>query len=56
MSGARTLRIEWEPRVLSILRIVAGLLFMEHGTTKLFSFPPGPMTTRRCSRCCGSPA
>jgi putative oxidoreductase len=30
---------EWEPRVLSILRIFAGLLFMEHGLSKLFSFP-----------------
>jgi putative oxidoreductase len=31
----------WQPRVLSILRIVAGLLFMEHGMSKLFNFPPG---------------
>ena len=30
----------WAPRVLSILRIVAGLLFLEHGTQKLFGFPP----------------
>lgn len=30
---------EWEPRVLSILRIVVGLLFMEHGLAKLFGFP-----------------
>jgi len=28
------------PYVLSILRIMAGLLFMEHGTAKLFGFPP----------------
>src|SRR5579883_407240 len=35
----------WTPRVLSILRIVAGLLFIEHGTVKLFGFPfPGPAT------------
>jgi putative oxidoreductase len=27
--------------VLSILRIVAGLLFVEHGTTKVLNFPPG---------------
>ena len=27
------------PRLLSILRIVAGLLFLEHGTQKLFGFP-----------------
>jgi putative oxidoreductase len=30
---------DWEPRVLSILRLMAGLLFMEHGLAKLFSFP-----------------
>jgi len=29
----------WSPRVLSILRIVAALLFMEHGLMKLFGFP-----------------
>jgi putative oxidoreductase len=31
----------WAPRMLSILRIVAALIFMEHGTQKLFGFPPG---------------
>ena len=30
----------WAPRVLSILRIVAALIFMEHGTQKLLGFPP----------------
>jgi putative oxidoreductase len=30
----------WAPRVLSILRIVAALLFLEHGTSKLLGFPP----------------
>jgi putative oxidoreductase len=30
----------WSPRLLSILRIVAGLLFMCHGGQKLFNFPP----------------
>ena len=25
----------WEPKMLSILRIVTGLLFLEHGTMKL---------------------
>jgi putative oxidoreductase len=29
----------WAPRVLSLLRIVAALLFMEHGLMKLFHFP-----------------
>jgi len=35
----------WSPRVLSVLRIVAALLFMEHGLMKLLHFPvamPGP--------------
>jgi len=29
----------WSPRLLSVLRIVAGLLFVEHGTAKLLHFP-----------------
>jgi len=36
------LRQAWEPRVLSILRIIVGLLFLEHGTQKIFDFPPRP--------------
>lgn len=31
----------YEPTLLGILRIVAGLLFMAHGVIKLFGFPPG---------------
>ncbi|MDZ4371523.1 MAG: DoxX family protein [Phenylobacterium sp.] len=31
----------WSPRVLSLLRIIAALLFMQHGLMKLFEFP-GP--------------
>ena len=30
----------WSPRMLSVLRIMTGLLFLEHGTQKLLSFPP----------------
>lgn len=30
---------QWAPYVLSILRIVAALLFFEHGTSRLFGFP-----------------
>jgi putative oxidoreductase len=30
------------PILLSVLRIVAGLIFLEHGTQKFLSFPPGP--------------
>ena len=29
----------WSPRVLSVLRIVTALLFLEHGLMKLFHFP-----------------
>jgi len=32
--------VAWTPRALSILRIVTGLLFLEHGTGKLLGFPP----------------
>ena len=32
----------WTPRALSVLRIVAGLVFLEHGTSKLFGFPHTP--------------
>ena len=41
----------WSPRILSLLRIVAALLFMEHGLMKLFHFPvaqpgvPNPLPT-----------
>jgi putative oxidoreductase len=31
----------WGLRIQSVLRIVAGSLFMLHGTTKLFAFPQG---------------
>lgn len=32
----------WAPRLLSILRIVAALIFMAHGTQKLLGFPASP--------------
>ena len=31
----------WRPRVLSLLRILTGFLFIQHGTQKIFGFP-GP--------------
>jgi putative oxidoreductase len=34
---------QWAPALLSILRFVAGLLYLEHGTQKLLGFPPPPM-------------
>jgi putative oxidoreductase len=40
----------WAPRVLALLRIIAALLFLEHGLMKLFHFPasggaPDPLPT-----------
>ena len=34
---------KFAPEMLSIARIVIGLLFLEHGTSKLFDFPHGPV-------------
>jgi putative oxidoreductase len=42
MVALSRLRQAWEPRILSILRIMTGLLFLEHGTQKIFNFPPRP--------------
>ena len=33
----------YAPQALSLLRIVAALLFLLHGTSKLFGYPPFPM-------------
>jgi putative oxidoreductase len=33
----------WSPYLLSILRIMTGLLFIEHGTSKILGFPASPM-------------
>jgi putative oxidoreductase len=33
--------ILWAPRLLSVFRIVLGLLFLAHGLVKLFGFPTG---------------
>ncbi|MGD9501891.1 MAG: DoxX family protein [Methyloceanibacter sp.] len=40
MIDARSLS-RWSPYALAILRIVAGLIFIEHGTQKLLGFPEG---------------
>lgn len=29
----------WQPQLLAVLRIVVGLLFLEHGLSKFFAFP-----------------
>jgi putative oxidoreductase len=34
-----TLRLTWEPRMLSILRMMVGLLYMGHGFAKILDFP-----------------
>ena len=36
-------RPPWPSRMLSIFRIVAGLVFMTAGTMKLFGYPPSPV-------------
>ena len=40
MAAVNSSSSPWSPYLLSILRIVAALLFMEHGTQKLFGIPP----------------
>ena len=32
----------WAPRILSVLRIIAGFLILQHGLQKLFGYPPSP--------------
>jgi putative oxidoreductase len=39
MPVASTWASRWAPHLLSLFRIVLGLLFLEHGTAKLFGFP-----------------
>src|SRR5215813_3701173 len=34
--------ISWQPRVLSVLRIMTGLLFLQYGMAKLLKFPAVP--------------
>ena len=42
MPDFATLRLTWEPRMLSILRITIGVLYMEHGLAKILDFPHQP--------------
>src|ERR1700746_1310639 len=42
MPGFATLQLTWEPTMLSILRIMVGLLYMEHGLAKILDFPHQP--------------
>jgi len=39
-SGLTALFEQYGPYVLSILRIMVGLLFLQHGMAKIFNFPP----------------
>ena len=43
MAGIGQTASAWAPRILSVLRIITGLLFLEHGTMKFFNFPPSEM-------------
>jgi len=36
---SESFRAMWSPRLLSVLRIIVGLLFMQHGLSKYFGFP-----------------
>ena len=42
MPGFATLRLTLEPYMLSILRIMVGVLYMEHGLAKILDFPHQP--------------
>ena len=42
MSGFTRMRIDWQPCMLSVTRIMLGLLLLEHGLSKLFDFPHQP--------------
>jgi len=35
--------LAWSPRLLSVLRFVTGLCYIQHGMAKLFKYPPVPM-------------
>jgi putative oxidoreductase len=43
MADLNTFHASWTPRLLSVLRIITGFLFIAHGAQKLFGFlaPPG---------------
>lgn len=43
MNANKDIERAWAPHALSVLRIVAALLFVEHGSAKLFGFPDVPM-------------
>ncbi len=42
MAASSSLSPTWTPRILSVLRIVAGFLFMTHGSAKILHIPEVP--------------
>ena len=40
-----TLTTTWAPRILSVLRIMSAMLYMEHGTLKILGFPATDRST-----------
>ncbi len=46
MADRNSFLSRWSPRILSVMRIVVAVLFMQHGAQKLFGFlaPPGAAT------------
>ena len=40
MTGVESNRAVWTARMLSVLRIVLGVLYVEHGTNKIWAWPP----------------
>ncbi|MBM3650981.1 MAG: DoxX family protein [Alphaproteobacteria bacterium] len=43
MNGLNETLTAWQPKILSVLRIVTGLLFLQHGLVKHLAFP-GPFS------------
>lgn len=43
MNDKKIAPLGWSPQMLSVLRIVAGLLFLQHGSAKLLHLPNQPM-------------
>ena len=49
MASSGSFWIRWSPLFLSLVRAVAGFLFMQHGMEKLFAFPGGDHTVHLLS-------